>query len=97
MLLPRPECYTSVHTTLGYNPAPRNLLERPSRRHRIIEPRKTSSLVLIRQEHVHERQDLRNFFPTLLGPSRRIPVAIKEGAPPVSADTLQEPEGRLSA
>jgi hypothetical protein len=73
------------------------LLERLGRRYRIIEPRKTSSLVLTRQEHVDERQDLRNLFPTLLGPSPRIPVAIKEGATSVSEDTLEEPKGRLSA
>jgi hypothetical protein len=88
MLLPRPECHTSVRTKLGYNPAPRNLLERLGRRHRIIEPRKTSSLVLTRQEHVHERQDLRYLFPTLFSPSSRIPVAIKEGVTSVNADTL---------
>jgi hypothetical protein len=64
------------------------LLERLGRRHRIIEPRKTSSLVLTRQEHVHERQDLRYLFPTLFSPSYRIPVAIKEGVTSVNADTL---------
>jgi len=97
MLLPGSECYTSVRTKLGYNPAARNLLQHLSRRYRIIEPCQTSSLVFTGQEHVHEGQDLRNLLPSLLDPSRRIPIAIKEGATAGSADALQKPEDRLSS
>jgi len=97
MLLPRAEGDTSVCTNFGDDPAPRNLLERPSRRYGIVEARQTSSLVLTGQEYVHKRQDLRDLLPTLLAPPFGIPIAIKESATSGSADALQELDSRPSS
>jgi len=97
MLLPGSEGGASVRTELCDDPASRDLLERPSRRYGIVEPRQTSSLLSARQEYVHERQKIGDLLPTLPAPSAGIPIAIEEGATPGSAYALEELDARLSS